>query len=309
MPMKNLKNNLIFKEGKDRIYDQQVAIFAKENKLRMINKKISKIKFWQVLLVLWLTFIGNQAWASGFDLGTIGRIEFSWEFVVAFLSIVLIDLVLAGDNAVVIALAVKNLPPKQRKKGIIFGAGAAVMLRVAVTFCVAQLLTISFIKLGGGALVLWIAVKLFVEGAPEEKFQKEATTFWQAIRIIVIADIIMSTDNILAVAGACKGNLFLLLFGLALSIPFVVFTSSLLSMLMDKYPIIVYIGAAVLGRVGGEMIITDPFIVEWLNPSSFLKYSVEAIGAGGVILVAKLYIKWRISKQEEAGIKSPEVTD
>lgn len=275
----------------------------------MASKNLKKIRIWQVFLALWPIFICNQAWASGFDLGSIGKIEFTWEFVIAFLSIVLIDLILAGDNAVVIALAVKNLPPKQRTKGIIFGAGAAVILRVAVTFCIAQLMTISFIKLAGGALVLWIAVKLFVEGAPEDKFQKEATTFWQAIRIIVIADIIMSTDNILAVAGACKGNLFLLLFGLALSIPFVVFTSSLLSMLMDRYPIIVYIGAAVLGRVGGEMIMTDPFIVQWLQPSSFLKYSVELIGAGGVILVAKLYIKWRISKQEVMGIKSPEVAD
>lgn len=275
----------------------------------MGNKNLIKIRIWQVFLCLCAIFIGDQAWASGFDLGSIGKIEFTWEFVIAFLSIVLIDLVLAGDNAVVIALAVKNLPLKQRRRGIIFGAGAAVVLRVAVTFFVAQLLTISFIKLAGGALVLWIAVKLFVEGAPEEKFQKEATTFWQAIRIIVIADIIMSTDNILAVAGACKGNLFLLLFGLALSIPFVVFTSSLLSMLMDKYPIIVYIGAAVLGRVGGEMIITDPLIVQWLQPSNFLKYIVEVIGAGSVILVAKLYIRWRISKQEALAIRASKVTD
>lgn len=273
------------------------------------NKKLIKIRIWQVFLCLCSIFICDQGWASGFDLGSIGKIEFTWEFLIAFLSIVLIDLVLAGDNAVVIALAVKNLPLKQRRKGIIFGAGAAVVLRVAVTFCVAQLLTISFIKLAGGALVLWIAIKLFVEGAPEEKFQKEATTFWQAIRIIVIADIIMSTDNILAVAGACKGNLFLLLFGLALSIPFVVFTSSLLSMLMDKYPIIVYIGAAVLGRVGGEMIITDPFIVQWLQPSNILKYIVEVMGAGSVILVAKLYIRWRISKQEVLAIKASKVTD
>jgi len=275
----------------------------------MINKKLKGFRIGQVFLALWPIFIGHEAWASGFDLGSIGKIEFTWDFVIAFLSIVLIDLILAGDNAVVIALAVKNLPPKKRQKGIIFGAGAAVILRVAVTFCVAQLLTISFIKLAGGALVLWIAVKLFVEGAPEEKFQKEATTFWQAIRIIVIADIIMSTDNILAVAGACKGNLFLLLFGLALSIPFVVFTSSLLSMLMDRYPIIVYIGAAVLGRVGGEMIMTDPFIVQWLRPSLMLKYMVEALGAGGVILVAKLYIKWKISKQETMAVNSPEVAD
>ncbi len=230
----------------------------------------------------------------------------NWEWILRWLSIVVLDLTLAGDNAVVIALAVKNLSPKQKTKGIIFGAGAAVALRVVITFFVAQLLNISFIKLAGGALVLWIAVKLFVEGAPEEKFKKEATTFLQAIRIIVIADIVMSTDNVLAVAGACKGNFFLLLFGLALSIPFVVFTSSLLSMLMDKYPFIVWIGAAVLGRVGGEMMITDPFVIGLLNPSNLLKYAVEIIGAVGVLVVGKLYMRWKIARQEPDAAKMTE---
>ncbi len=263
-----------------------------------------------IISVLSLTTSFTSAWAAGgIDLGFLGKIEFTWDFCVGFLSIVLIDLVLAGDNAVVIALAVKNLPPKQKKKGIIFGAGAAVALRVVITFFVAQLLNISFIKLAGGALVLWIAVKLFVEGAPEEKFKKEAATFLQAIRIIVIADIVMSTDNVLAVAGACKGNFFLLLFGLALSIPFVVFTSSLLSKLMDKYPIIVWIGAAVLGRVGGEMIITDPFIVNLIAPGKFLKYSVEIIGAVGVILMGKWYMRWKIGRQNPEAIKETEPAD
>ena len=239
-------------------------------------------------------------------MGWLGKIEFSWEFCVGFLSIVLIDLVLAGDNAVVIALAVKNLRGRQRTTGIIAGAGAAVALRVVITFFVAKLLTISFIKLFGGMLILWIAVKLFIEGAPEDKFQKPATTFWQAIRVIVIADLIMSTDNILAVAGACKGNFFLLLFGLALSIPFVVFTSSLLSMLMDKYPFIVWIGAAVLGRVGGDMIINDPWIVEKISPSRALQIACEIIGAVGVLAVAKLYMRWKISKQENSRVKGSE---
>jgi YjbE family integral membrane protein len=260
------------------------------------------------LAILTVPALLSTAWAAGVDLGSFGKIDFSWDFCVGFLSIVLIDLVLAGDNAVVIALAVKNLPRQKKIKGIIFGAGAAVILRVAITFFVAQLLQISFIKLAGGALVLWIAVKLFVEGAPEEKFQKEATTFLQAIRIIVIADLVMSTDNILAVAGACKGNLFLLLFGLALSIPFVVFTSTLLSMLMEKYPFIVYIGAGVLGRVGGEMLMTDPFVVKWIAPGKVLQYSVEVIGAIGVIVVGKLFIRWKISRQERELVKTPEIS-
>ena len=271
-------------------------------------ERIRKLWFWLVALVILAGLAHwNAAWAAtGIDMGWLGTIEFSWNFCVGFLSIVLIDLVLAGDNAVVIALAVKSLHGKQRRSGIIFGAGAAVALRVVLTFFVAQLLTISFIKLLGGMLILWIAVKLFIEGAPEDKFQKEATTFWQAIRVIVIADLIMSTDNILAVAGACKGNFFLLLFGLALSIPFVVFTSSLLSMLMDKYPIIVWIGAAVLGRVGGEMIITDPWVVEKINPSKGLQIACEIIGAVGVLVVAKLYMRWKISKQENSTVKASE---
>ncbi|NCO59214.1 TerC family protein, partial [bacterium] len=188
-----------------------------------------------------------------------GSIEFNLSFLSSLLSIVLIDLILAGDNAVVIAMAVRSLPKDKRFKGIIFGSAAAVILRVIVTFLAAQLLLINFIKLGGGAVILWIAVKLFVEGAPEDKAGREAATLAQAIKIIVIADITMAVDNMLAVAGASHGNIFLLLFGLGLSIPFVVFTSNLLSMLMDKYPIIIYIGAAILGKVGGEMMITDPF--------------------------------------------------
>jgi YjbE family integral membrane protein len=271
-------------------------------------ERIRRLWFWLVALVI-LAGLGhwNSAWAaSGIDMGWLGKIDFTWDFCVGFLSIVLIDLVLAGDNAVVIALAVKSLHGKQRRTGIIFGAGAAVALRVVLTFFVAQLLQISLVKLIGGVLILWIAVKLFIEGAPEDRFQKEATTFWQAILVIVIADLIMSTDNILAVAGACKGNFFLLLFGLALSIPFVVFTSSLLSLLMDKYPIIVWIGAAVLGRVGGEMIITDPWIVEKIAPGRGLQIACEIIGAVGVLAVAKLYMRWKISKQENSSVKGSE---
>ncbi len=233
------------------------------------------------------------------DLGILGKITFDLNFLSALFSIVIIDLILAGDNAVVIAMAVRSLPHEQRKKGIFFGAGAAVLLRVIATFFVAQLLQISFIKLVGGILITWIAVKLFMEGVPEDKMDKGATTIAQAIKIIVIADITMATDNMLAVGGASHGNLFLLIFGLGLSIPFVVFTSNLLSMLMDKYPIIIYIGAAVLGKVGGEMIITDPFIVNILKPGKLVIYSVEAVFAFGVIAAGKLWMKWQISRDEK----------
>jgi len=226
-----------------------------------------------------------------------GVFSIDLNFLSGLVSIVIIDLILAGDNAVVIAMAVRSLPSPQRKKGIIFGAGAAVLLRVVLTFFVAQLLEINFLKLAGGILITWIAIKLFMEGAPEQGAGNEAKSLLQAVKIIVIADITMATDNMLAVAGASHGNIFLLLFGLGLSIPFVVFTSNLLSMLMDKYPVIIYIGAAILGKVGGEMIITDPYVEGFLKTGAIMKYSVEAAFAVGVILIGKLLMKWKLSRE------------
>ncbi|OGW56142.1 MAG: tellurium resistance protein TerC [Nitrospirae bacterium RBG_16_43_8] len=230
----------------------------------------------------------------------LGKITFDLNFLSALFSIVIIDLILAGDNAVVIAMAVRSLPHEQRKKGIIFGAGAAVLLRVMATFFVAQLLQINYLKIIGGLLILWIAVKLFVEGAPENSIEREVTTIAQAVKIIVVADITMSIDNMLAVGGASHGNIFLLLFGLGLSIPLIVFTSNLLSILMDKYPVIIYIGAAILGKVGGEMIITDPFTLNIIKPGKLFIYSTEAFFAVGIIIVGKLWMRWKISRAEKA---------
>ncbi len=239
------------------------------------------------------------------DLGTLGQIHFTWDFFLSFLSIIVIDLILAGDNAVIIALAVMSLPKKQRLKGIICGAGFAVLLRVVFTFFAAQLLQIQYVKFVGGLLILWIAVKLFIEGVPEEQLQKEVKTLWHAIWIIIVADITMSTDNILAVAAASEGNLFLLIFGLGLSIPLVIFTSTLLSTLMEKYPIIIYIGAAVLGRVGGEMMITDPIIIQSFDPSKVLQYGVEAFFTIGVIIAGKFWIKLKVAKQKKNKAHNP----
>jgi len=243
------------------------------------------------------------------DLAFLGDIGMDLDFLSRLASIVVIDLILAGDNAVVIAMAVRSLPREQRRKGIIFGAGAAVLLRVIMTFFVSQLLLISFIKLVGGVVILWIAIKLFVEGAPEDGIQRDAASIWQAIKTIVVADISMSLDNMLAVGGASGGSLFLLMFGLSLSIPFLVFTSNLLTMLMDRYPVIIYIGAAILGKVGGEMIITDPVVVQYWEPSKAVQYSVEAIFALGIIVAGKLLVKWKF-KAEESKIPEtkPEVS-
>ncbi len=237
------------------------------------------------------------------NLAAWGLDQLNWAFCVGIFNIVIIDLILAGDNAVVIAMAVRSLPRKQRQMGIFLGAGAAVLLRVVLTFFVAQLLNISLVKLIGGLLIAWIAVKLFLEGAPGQDEVKEAKTLWQAMWLIVIADITMSTDNVLAVAGASHGNLFLLIFGLALSIPFVVFTSNLLAMLMDRYPIIIYIGAAILGKVSGELIFTDPIVAGWLQLPHWFTYIMEAVFAGGVIVMGKLWI-WLVFRRAGATASS-----
>ncbi|OPY74402.1 MAG: Integral membrane protein TerC family protein [Syntrophorhabdus sp. PtaU1.Bin050] len=232
------------------------------------------------------------------DFGSFGYFEFTWQFISSFLMIIVIDLVLAGDNAVVIAMAVRNLSPRQRKIGIMLGAGGAVILRVCLTIVVASLLGIKGLKFCGGALIFWIALKLFIEGAPEEGTKKEPKTIWSAMVTIIIADIVMSLDNMLAVAGASHGNNLLIIFGLVLSIPFVVFTSSLLSMLMDKFPIIVYIGAMILGKVAGEMIITDPYVQSFLHTGKVTQYIVEAVGAVLVVVIGKLWMKMKIRKEE-----------
>ncbi|MGO8878781.1 MAG: TerC family protein [Desulfomonilaceae bacterium] len=215
------------------------------------------------------------------------------DLVFGVFQIVLIDLVLAGDNAVVIAMAVRSLPRKKRRFGIIFGAGLAVILRVALTFFASQLLQINFVKLVGGLLIFWIGCKLLLQDAAAQETGRQATTVWNAIWIITVADLTMSTDNILALAAASKGNLPLLMFGLALSIPLVVFTSDLLSRLMGKYPVIIYLGAAILGKVAAEMIFTDPAVRELIKIPTFGLYAIEALFAIAVIAVAKLYLRMK----------------
>lgn len=234
------------------------------------------------------------------DLGALGTSTFDWTFAAALFNIVVINVILSGDNAVCIALAVRSLPPGQRNKGIWLGAGAAILLRVVLTFFVAHLLEIHFLKLVGGLLITWIAVKLFLEGAPEEASGKQATSLWQALKIILIADITMSLDNMLAVGAASHGNLFLLLFGLGSSIPFVIFASNVLSRLMEKYPAIIYLGAAILGKVGGEMIITDPFVVNAIGQGEWMQYAVEGMFAAGVILIGKLWMHTLMNNRQKS---------
>ena len=231
----------------------------------------------------------------------LGTATFDAAFFSALASIVLIDLILAGDNAVVIALAVRSLPREHRRRGILLGAAAAVLLRVVATFFVAQLLRAPYVKLAGGLLIGWIAVKLFVAGTPDEFRERPVSSVWQAVRIIAVADITMALDNMLAVGGASHGNIFLLFFGLALSVPFVVFTSGLLALLMDRYPVIVYAGAAVLGKVAAEMVLTDPVVAAAVAVSPSALRVAEAITAAGVIAAGKLWLHLMAARAEQPG--------
>ncbi len=227
-------------------------------------------------------------------------INFNGDFVLAVVSIIFINIILSGDNAVVIAMAVNTLPKIQRLQAIIFGAGVAVVLRIILTFFAAQLLLIEYVKFVGGALIIWIAVKMLIEGSECDEGEKECRTIWHAVWIILVADITMSLDNVLAVAGASNGNLYLLIFGLCLSIPIVIFASNLLSKLMEKYPIILYIGAAVLGRVGGEMMVTDPFIEMRFHPSTAFNYSVQVFFIISVLVVARICIGLSANRNKHA---------
>jgi YjbE family integral membrane protein len=210
------------------------------------------------------------------------------HFLLSGLSLVLIDLLLAGDNALVIALAVRALPRRERRIGIIGGAGAAVVLRVALTTMAARLLTTPYLQIAGGLLILWIAVKVLIDASTPPDAAPGPMRFWQAIWYIVVADITMSTDNVLAIAGASHGNFWLIAFGLALSIPFVVLSSNLLSKLMDRFPALIYLGAGILGKVGGEMILTDALVVRMWNPGNVVRWGVEGALVIAVIVAGRM---------------------
>ncbi|MGD8352704.1 MAG: TerC family protein [Pseudomonadota bacterium] len=232
------------------------------------------------------------------DLGIFGWFSTDAAFWSGLMQILIINIILSGDNAVVIALAVRGLEPKMRKWGIILGSLLAVVLRIVLVAFAVALLKVPFLKLVGGALILWIAVKLFTEGHGDEDVE-EAQGIWQAVRVILVADLVMSIDNVLAIAGAASGNMFLIIVGLATSIPLIVGTSALLTMLMDKYPIIITIGAAILGKVGGEMMITDQWVHETFHPSHAVDVGVEIFFTIAVVVVGKILLKMKVAKEEK----------
>lgn len=198
--------------------------------------------------------------------------------------IILINIVLSGDNAVVIALAARSLPPQQQKQAILWGSGAAVIMRIMLTIVAVRLLSLPVLKIVGGLLLLWIAVQLMLPEEEGEGGAKAGVGFWAAMRTILIADLVMSLDNVIAVAAAAKGSLTLLIAGLAISIPLVIFGSTLLLKVMERFPIIITIGAALLGWVAGEMFVTDPLVKGWVEAAPAIVHWAAPV-AGAVLVV------------------------
>lgn len=216
----------------------------------------------------------------------------STDFWIGLIKIIWINIILSGDNAVVIALAARSLPPEQQKKAVLFGSGAAVVLRIALTVVAAKLLELSYLQILGGLLLLWIGVQLLGDEEDGEGEDKEYGSMLAAVRTILIADLVMSLDNVIAVAAAAKGSFVLLILGLAISIPLVIFGSTLMIKLMDRFPIIITLGAALIGWVGGETIASDVALKDFAAANPWLHYAAAATGAVLVVGIGR-FLKGR----------------
>jgi YjbE family integral membrane protein len=221
--------------------------------------------------VSWFFSIFDPATISG----VIAQFQLEMQqpaFWVAVGKIIWINILLSGDNALVIAMACRGLAPKQRLWGMVFGAAAAVLLRIIFTGIVATLLELPYLKLVGGLALIVIAAKLLVPEEPEEDGVAAASHLWAAIQIVVVADIVMSLDNVIAVAAAANGSVPLLILGLLVSVPLIVAGAALIMAALEKLPILIWLGAALLGWIAGDVIATDPAVAPWVN----------ALFAGGI---------------------------
>lgn len=204
--------------------------------------------------------------------------------------IMMVNIVLSGDNAVVIALAARSLPVEDRKRAIILGSLAAILMRISLTFAALQLLMLPFLKLFGSIMLLWIASKLLSPEESDENSINSQNTLASAVKTILIADLVMSLDNVLAVAAAAGGNQLMLIVGLAISIPIVIFGSAIILRLMERYPLIIDLGAAILGFVAGEMLVTEPALaaVDIFDEGALTHQVLPYAFAGLVLLIGKM---------------------
>ena len=219
--------------------------------------------------------------------------------------IIFINVLLSGDNAIVIALACRGLPEQQRRWGLIFGAGMAALLRIVFTVILASLMMLSYVKLIGGAGLLYIAAKLLVPEEPDRSDLQATAQLWRAVMVIAVADIIMSFDNVVAIAAAARGDYLLLAIGLAISIPLLVVGAALMSALLDRYPILIWLGAALLGWIAGETMATDPAVVSRLaSLGDAAVRQVEFAGAaGGAVLAVAAGGLWQRLRESRVSVR------
>lgn len=223
---------------------------------------------------------------------------FDTAFLLAVAQIIMIDILLGGDNAVVIALACRRLPPAQRGKGIFWGVVGAIAVRIVLIFFALQLLSLPYLKLVGAALLVWIGIKLLL---PEDEDGHEFATsdnLLGAVKTVVVADVVMSLDNVIAVAGAAKGDIVLVVFGILISVPIIVWGSRFVLKLMDRFPVVITLGGALLGWIAGEMAIGDVAVSGLLGPlPGWAKYAAGVFGALLVVGVGK----WLAVRRARAG--------
>ncbi len=218
------------------------------------------------------------------------------EFWIALLQIILINIVLSGDNAVVIALACRSLPAEQQKKAILAGSVGAIVLRIILTFFAVYLLSLPYLKLVGAALLLWIGIGL-LKGDDDDADLAGHDGLMAAIKTIIVADLVMSLDNVIGVAAAAKGNVVLLVVGLGVSIPLIIYGSTIILKLMTRFPVIITVGAALLGWVAGEMAVTDPSVAAWTDAHHSVHTIAPIIGAVLVVVAGK----WLMSRGADDG--------
>jgi len=219
--------------------------------------------------------------------------------------IIFINVLLSGDNAIVIAMACRGLPEQQRRWGLIFGAGMAALLRIVFTVILASLMMLFYVKLIGGAGLLYIAAKLLVPEEPDRSDLEATAQLWRAVMVIAVADIIMSFDNVVAIAAAARGDYLLLAIGLAISIPLLVVGAALMSALLDRYPILIWLGAALLGWIAGETMATDPAVVSRLaSLGDAAVRQVEFAGAaGGAALAVAAGGLWQRLRESRVSVR------
>ncbi len=227
------------------------------------------------------------------------------EAAVALMQIMLINVVLSGDNAVVIALACRRLSPAHQKTAFVWGSVGVVVLMVGLTACVVFLLSLPYLEVVGSLLLLWIGIKLLVaEDEAEEGVVQQKSTLGAAIRTIIVADIIMSLDNVLAMAGAAKGHLWMLIAGLVVTVPVILFGSAMLMKLMSRFPVFVTIGAGLIGWVAGEMIISDPALKDWIDANAPVLHYASPIFCTFLVIFAGRLME-HLSSRKTANVALP----